>query len=188
MANKLDLNKLDLLIEWDTCNIATQRAMDLIDQASDEGEHLDENAAFSMACEDTFYYQCEWEYLIEYLTELIAERNPGGEWCCDMRSFGWRGVDGYKYFAASDGAELLAAVLPKCECTFKVFDYGKGFAIQNWHHDSPVGKEWYYIVPDERVSCAVCGDKDEIRTCEGCGDDLCPDCFGPGNMCYYCEG
>lgn len=33
-----------------------------------------------------------------------------------------------------------------CDCTFSIYNYGRGLAIQNFHHDSPMG-EWYYILP-----------------------------------------
>ena len=181
-----------LLAAWDICDIATQQAKYLIEQARDEGEELDEDTAFQRACEDSDLYQIEWEYLLEHLTALIAERNPDGKWYCNVQNFGWREIDGYKYFTAENGAKFLAAILPDCDCTFKIFDYqaGKGFAIQNWHHDSPVGREWYYVMPDERVSCVVCGDKggpEEITTCNKCGYDLCLNCHGPGDICYDCE-
>ncbi len=55
---------------------------------------------------------------------------------------GWR-----KVLKASNGAGFLREILPKTHCHFYIFNYGKGLAIQNFHHDSPVGKEWYYVVP-----------------------------------------
>jgi len=48
---------------------------------------------------------------------------------------------------ASNGQELLEKILPKTECTFKVFKVGNRIMIQNWHHDAPTGNEWYTIRP-----------------------------------------
>ena len=47
-------------------------------------------------------------------------------------------------------------MLPKTECQFKVYEDGDELRIQNWHHDSPLGKEVYYLWPAQ--SCVICGD------------------------------
>jgi hypothetical protein len=88
-----------------------------------------------------------YEYLTEYLTERMNKKNPDGYWKAVVNNFGWRSQNGYQYVEADKGSELLSAVLPKCDCTFRIHNYGKGFAIQNFHHDSPTGNEWYYITP-----------------------------------------
>jgi hypothetical protein len=89
----------------------------------------------------------EWDDLLDYLTEVIKRKNPNGYWRAEVKSFGWRGLDGHKYFEVHNGQEFLHKILPETECSFYIFNYGKGLALQNYHHDSPVGKEWYYIVP-----------------------------------------
>jgi len=177
----------ELLAAWDTCDIATEQAKRLIK----EGDITDEDTAFQIACEDQDLYTMEWEYLIEYLTELMAGRNPGGAWECNAKNFGWRSLDGYKYFAAETGADFLSAILPKTDCTFKIFDFqnGEGFAVQNWHHDSPMGREWYYVMPDKREQCPTCGDTDEKgyhKECPECKAYYCEYCFGDGDICDEC--
>lgn len=98
--------------------------------------------------QDSDQYSIEWDDLNEYLTEKIKEKNPDGYWRADMSNFGWRGVSGSQYFEATDGKKLLEKILPDTDCTFYIYDFGKdGLAINNFHHDSPMGKEWYYIVP-----------------------------------------
>lgn len=104
----------------------------------------------------------EWEELTDDLTELIAERNPDGRWYAEVSNFGWRSLNGWSEFRAVEGEEFLQAVLPDTPCNFKVFAWGEdGFAIQNYHHDSPVGREWYYIRPIE--PCTYCGE-DLVRS------------------------
>ena len=92
-------------------------------------------------------FQDEWEYLIEYLTEIIQKKNSDGYWKVEVENFGWRNLNGHKYLNAISGQELLSKILPKTDCTFYIFNFGKGLAIQNYHHDSPIGNEWYYLKP-----------------------------------------
>lgn len=111
-----------------------------------------EKLARENAYQDSDQYEVEWDSLKEYLTEKMKEKNPDGYWRADMSNFGWRGVSGSKYFEADNGEKLLQEILPKTDCTFYIYDFGKdGLAINNFHHDSPMGKEWYYIVPVKQV-------------------------------------
>lgn len=94
----------------------------------------------------------EWDDLVEYLTELMKKKNYRNyykdRWIVEVKNFGWRSLDGHKCVTAETGAELLRGILPDCDCTFKIFHNGRtGLKIQNFHHDSPVGNEWYYIRP-----------------------------------------
>ncbi len=96
----------------------------------------------SNCCEDF-----EWEDLTSDLTHYMKKVNPKTGWKAVVTCFGWRGVDGYKYFHADNGSQLLSNILPNTDCHFKVFKSGRKIQIQNFHHDSPVGKEWYTITP-----------------------------------------
>ncbi len=89
----------------------------------------------------------EWEYFLEALEERLQKKNPDGYWRAEVKNFGWRGLNGGKYFKAENAQDFLHAILPNCDCTFKIYNNGKGLSIQNWHHDSPTGNEWYYIKP-----------------------------------------
>jgi hypothetical protein len=91
----------------------------------------------------------EWECLTDELTTLMKKLNKGGKWYCEVENFGWQKRSGHKAFKAETGQKLLGAVLPNTDNSFKVFIMGKGFGrtikIQNWHHDSPLGDEYYLI-------------------------------------------
>ena len=94
----------------------------------------------------------EWEHLIECLTTFMKEINPEGElWYATMENFGWRHLNGEKTFDAGEGEKLLQQLLPRTECTFKVwFDKeAKKITIDNAHHDAPTGGEMYYVTPKE---------------------------------------
>jgi len=77
---------------------------------------------------------------------LVRRNYYKNKWVVSVKGFGWRNLDGLKAFTAENGQELLKEVLPKTDCTFIIFKDGKnGIKIQNFHHDSPIGNEWYYI-------------------------------------------
>jgi hypothetical protein len=87
------------------------------------------------------------------LTSAMLKKDKAGEgcWRAEVQNFGWRKSWGEKYIRAKNGKDLLSAILPKTDCSFKVHNYGKGIAIQNHHHDSPTGDEWYYIMPTSEI-------------------------------------
>lgn len=88
----------------------------------------------------------EWDDLMMYVTKLMGKTT---NWYAESKNFGWRGLDGHAVLLNMASAHrLITAILPNTDCTFEVYKYGKkGMAIRNWHHDSPTGNEWYYIVP-----------------------------------------
>ena len=135
-----------LYLVWDTCSIAQGQAEYLMEQAKEEGRELSDDEAFQDACGDQDLYDIEWRDLCDNLTKLMNRINPDGyEWHCAVKNFGWRHQDGYKDFRAEDGKKLLQEVLPKTDCTFKIFDNGDHIAINNAHHDAPCGGEMYFI-------------------------------------------
>ena len=84
------------------------------------------------------------------LTRIMSSKNIIGLWGAMVSKFGWQKRDGRLKFEAVTGQELISKLLPNTECRFKVYNYGPGLAIQNWHHDQPTGSEWYYIKPLSR--------------------------------------
>lgn len=89
-----------------------------------------------------------WEDLLTELQTLLNEKNPEGYWFAKVVNFGWRNMNGHQEFQTTDARTFLRKILPDTDCHFNIFDYKKnGLAIQNYHHDSPTGKEWYYITP-----------------------------------------
>jgi len=113
----------------------------------EQGERPDEDTLFSELSEDYTTIELLWEDCKEHLTEIIQKKNPGGYWRAEVVNFGWMEQDGYNVFSATTAAEFLRQILPRTDCTFHIFNYGRGLAIQNYHHDSPSGNEWYYILP-----------------------------------------
>lgn len=88
-----------------------------------------------------------WEDLLSELQLLLDKKNPGGHWFAKVENFGWLNQSGTKEFETTDARDFLQSILPETDCTFKIFEYEDGLAIQNYHHDSPTGNEWYYITP-----------------------------------------
>ena len=132
------------LLEWDTCDITKAQA-DFLKETGDYPDKTDDEL-FKIACEDEDLLSYEFDSLCECLTHFMR-RNEHGGWKATVNNFGWRSLNGEKMFHATNGRELLQAILPKTDCTFRVYRYGNGFAINNAHHDSPVWKEWYYVLP-----------------------------------------
>jgi hypothetical protein len=133
-----------LLLEWDTGKIldswVDSKKADYPEQKKTDDQWREE------INDDPDLWQMEWDDLYDSLTEHMA-RNKHGGWFAEVCNFGWRSQSGHKTFKATTGKELLQAILPDCECTFKIYRYGNGFAINNAHHDSPTWAEWYYISP-----------------------------------------
>jgi hypothetical protein len=96
---------------------------------------------------DQDFWDLRWADLKDALTEILQQKNRAVYWQARVRNFGWRSLDGSKYLQADRGLEFLREILPNADCHFRIFDYGRGLAIQNFHHDSPVGNEWYYVLP-----------------------------------------
>jgi hypothetical protein len=104
----------------------------------------------------------EWDSLkiiqgqVEFLKETdeckdksYMKMNIHGGWKAEVENFGWRYLSGSKFFMAHTGRNLLGHILPKTDCTFRIYRRGKGFAINNAHHDSPTWNEWYFITPSK---------------------------------------
>ncbi|MBI9016288.1 MAG: hypothetical protein JEZ07_03395 [Phycisphaerae bacterium] len=89
----------------------------------------------------------EWEYLLDNLDELIKEINPDGYWFCKVKNFGWKKISGYVFLKFNTAKDLLSRVLPNTDCSFNIFKEDNILKIQNFHHDSPTGKEWYELTP-----------------------------------------
>jgi hypothetical protein len=69
------------------------------------------------------------------------------KWRAEVKNFGWQKLSGHREFRGETGTVIMSAILPDTSCTFKIYRYGKGFAVNNAHHDSPTWDEWYYITP-----------------------------------------
>jgi len=149
------------VLVWDTCEIAREQAKFLVEQAKEEGKTLDEEQAFELATNDYDLYQFEWDCLCDELTEIMSRINPDGRWYCEVSNFGWRHLDGHCRFKAESGRVFLQAVLPKTDCTFKLYDRGSHIVVDNAHHDAPCGGETYTIEPDKRWVIKALYERDE---------------------------
>ena len=87
---------------------------------------------------------CEWEEWDDINYLVPDTKFKTGFFYVEVKNFGWRSIDGFKYCKANSMTELLSSILPDTECTFNVHHWGRGLAIQNYHHDSNTGNEWYY--------------------------------------------
>jgi hypothetical protein len=137
--------KTPILVQWDWCRIAEDTVKYRLEEDNEDGKS--EEDIRDEVYSDSDLASMEWEEMIDTLTEIIERRNPDGRWLCEVRNFGWRHQNGHRYFKAYDGKEFLNKILPKTDCTFFIHNDGSGFSIQNYHHDSPMGNEWYHVRP-----------------------------------------
>ena len=155
-TDKSTMHHDNAIVSWDTYQIAKDAAAYMVES----GDYDDEDAAFSAACQDADITEIAWEDTLEYLDELMRVLNPSKlAWTAGVENFGWRGQSGSTTFPAANAKDLLRHVLPPTDCVFYGFIYqppapvGLGrkqrphLWIQNYHHDSCVGREWYKLVP-----------------------------------------
>lgn len=147
-------------IVWDTSEIYAREVEYLQSQEYADGEELDkpltEEEAESRVQGDPFIYDNEFEYITDYLGELMKEMNPDERmWRCEVEGFGWRNLNGWKEFETMNPQKFLGEILPDTDCTYHIFTRedsergGKMFYIRNWHHDSPMGESYYVRVKSE---------------------------------------
>jgi len=103
---------------------------------------------------DQFIFDQAFDDLNEDLTQTLRDltKTQDGEtmyFKVNVSGFGWQKLTGYKYMKVQDGKELLRETLPDTQCIYLIFKvkHGKKLAMQNFHHDSSTGSEWYVITP-----------------------------------------
>ena len=95
------------------------------------------------------YIQDEYDNLVSCLTDVIKDMGIT-EWLAQGRNLGWQKRRGYKQFSAGTGRELLRAVLPDTDCTFKIYLHPEHLAMTVSHHDAPTGESyWLTAQPDD---------------------------------------
>jgi len=130
------------LASWDECEIAVAE----IRYRLEEDPSLDEETVRNQVYEDSDVFELEWESVTEHLTEILNEKNPSGYWYASVVGFGWRKLNGRAFIKAKDGVEFLRKLLPNTDCTWYLYRDGRGFKLNNFHHDAPTG-EWYFFHP-----------------------------------------
>ena len=122
-----------------------------------------------------------WKDFVYELEGILHKFSPEMIFAAEVKNFGWQSKDGcMKAFRAKDAEDFLHKILPDTDCTFKIFKKtytdGDTLEIQNFHHDSPTGRERYTIF--KGGMCQYCGnyfDEDELKEHEGL--KYCPDCL-----------
>jgi len=138
----------DKLMDWDESEIIEGIVSERIENPELYGFEGMSEEEIRHKTYETADLETEWDLLTENLDETLKKKNPGMCWHAEVKNFGWRGLEGEKTFCVGTASEFLGEILPKTECTFNIFEYGDdGIAIQNYHHDAPTGKEWYYVLP-----------------------------------------
>jgi hypothetical protein len=149
------VNITTYLTGWDTCDILDWEKKYRMEEDDDtknrlaSGE-LTEDDIDREIYNDPFVWDQAFEDLTSCLTEEIKKISPSGYFKASVTNFGWRNLDGKTVFYAKDGKEFLNHILPRCDCTYKIFKvkHGKALAISNSHHDQPIPyKEWYVVRP-----------------------------------------
>jgi len=172
-------NTIKPLIVWDESELVDDELIERLQQQEEDiGSKIilgidaqSEDDIRACIYEDSTFFQDQWEYMTDYLSEIMLKINPKGYecWMATVKGFGWRNSEGAKLFKAANSNELLSNVLPTYECTFHIFKEGDKLKIRNWHHDSPTGNEYYYISPIK--ACICCGEPVSINRkvyCDEC--------------------
>ncbi|MFA6094341.1 MAG: hypothetical protein WC757_00405 [Candidatus Paceibacterota bacterium] len=129
---------------WDIDAMTGYQAQYLVET----GVAADAEEGYALASADSDLIGFEWENLTGCLGEALDGINPNGNWYAEVENFGWQKRSGTLTFEASDARTFLSKILPATDCTFKVFlGADNTLCIQNFHHDSPTGNEWYTIRP-----------------------------------------
>ena len=139
-----------VLTRWDTCDTETHWYCCDCD-LSIEREDYSEERKNCPKCGESMFLDPDaddtWDMVLEDLDAWIKEHNPDGLWEAKVTGFGWQNLSGDKEFKAEDGKTLLHELLPNADCTFNIYDEGDHLSMENAHHDSPTGSEWYRIYP-----------------------------------------
>ena len=137
---------LERKISWDKSEIVKNEIKYMQDRESEDLEGLSTDEIETMAWDDQDLIDNAWDYIIEYLDELLKEFNTEKkDYQVNINNFGWRNLSGEKTLNHDvNGEEFLKGILPDAECTFNITFKKDVIEIVNYHHDSPTG-ETYYI-------------------------------------------
>lgn len=115
------------------------------DYMDSRNEYQEDKLTFEQAqeaiYEDTDYWDREWDFFCEELTDLMNGREY---WRDDASRIGWLSRTGYKVFKAENAMELIRAISPDTDCSYTITPYYKGFKVRLSHHDAPTGE--YHVI------------------------------------------
>lgn len=140
-------------LEWDEYDIIQSEIKDRIENKSelydDEPKPTDDEIRNNVENSCDIINQA-YDNFIEYFQTLLdkvaSKYKEECYWVAEVEGFGWRDQSGeLDVFYETDARKLLGKILPNCDCTYKIFMNRTGFELQNFHHDSPTGNEWYTI-------------------------------------------
>jgi len=139
------------ILKWDTLDIFQREVEHLMEE-----EGYTEAYARGVVSGNTELNTFEWECLKETLTQLMKKirDNRSALWHCEVENFGGQELWGSTTFGALTGGELLMHVLPNTDNTFYIYIVDSSILIQNFHHDSNTGKEWYRLTPITKKEAA----------------------------------
>ena len=159
---------------------AAKEAADRLAREQAEREE-EKDKIFEDVSGDSWLFEDEWNSEMEYLTEVMNRINPDGVWWAEGSNLGWRHLSGHKAFEATTGKKLMEEILPKTDCTFKVYEVameggGSFLGIRNSHHDAPMGEHYRLDVAQK---CEKCGEIVENNTLTEDDDYgmICKECF-----------
>lgn len=140
-------------LEWDTFDVSQAEINYRKENKEDfypDNPNITDEEIENRVYEDydliTFAYDDFINYFQELLDHVTKKYKETYYWTAEVEGFGWRGQSGeMDVFYEEDVRELLRRILPQCDCNYKIFMNRTGFRLQNFHHDSPVGNEWYTI-------------------------------------------
>lgn len=121
--------------------------MESHNEDAEDGDKWDMEDARETLNGDSEYWNSQWEYFTEYLTELMKGRTV---WRDDAKEMGWTKASGYREFEADNGADLLRAISPNTDCSYRIYKHRNGFKVILSHHDAPMG-EIHIIKPIKKI-------------------------------------
>lgn len=89
-----------MLASWSTLEVIQSQVEWLKENGGNEGKTDDQ--LFQIASEDPDLFDYNYDCLCDYLTELMSKNTHGG-WVAEVNNFGWRSLNGHKYFQAMTG-------------------------------------------------------------------------------------
>jgi len=153
----MKLLKENMVLEYDESEILENEIKFKIEEQEENlksGELSEEDKQTEEQIKDNIYsfgdcLNFAWEDFNFALDELITEidKHKREFWKVKGFNMGWRNLQGFKTFQATNSQEMLKAILPNTsEFTLRVWKTKTQLILKVYHHDAPMG-ETYFIKP-----------------------------------------